>query len=113
MTEALEMVFKGLKLLGVDLPYTVQEQERAFLADIENVRIRVNKLPHISDLVNLPDCKDSTQLTIFKLYVIIYFITILFSCIIYFSLLPPSRYKLPHISDLVHGDLSTSSHMLC
>jgi hypothetical protein len=69
MTTALKMVFKGLQLLGIDLPENPDEQKQKFIEDIEILHNKVNKLPHVSDLGKLPDCTDIIQLNIFKLYV--------------------------------------------
>ena len=63
------MVFYGLRLLGIDLPENPEDQKSEFLEDIRILNERVGKLPHISHLANLPDCKDPIQLNIFKLYV--------------------------------------------
>ena len=70
MATALKMLFHGLRLLGIDLPEDPDEQKREFLEDIKILNDKIGKLPHVSQLANLPDCKDPTQLHIFKLYVL-------------------------------------------
>ena len=70
MASALKMLFHGLRLLGIDLPEDPDEQKQEFLEDIKILNDKVGKLPHVSQLANLPDCKDPTQLHIFKLYVV-------------------------------------------
>ena len=67
MATALKMVFRGLRLLGIDLPEDPNDQKQRFLEDIQTLNERVSKLPHVSHLINLPDCEDPLQLKIFKL----------------------------------------------
>ena len=69
MATAMQMVFQGLRLLGIDLPEDPDEQKREFLEDIKILNEKVGRLPHVSQLADLPDCKDPIQLNIFKLYV--------------------------------------------
>lgn len=67
MPEALEAALEGLELLGVSFPKTEEDQEQAFLADIECFKERVT-LDNVGELLNLPICTDTVQLMIFKLY---------------------------------------------
>lgn len=67
MPEALEAALEGLELLGVSFPKTEEEQEQVFMDDIKCFTQRIN-LDNVRDLLNLPECTDSVQLMIFKLY---------------------------------------------
>ena len=46
-----------------------EQQERAFLADIELVNKNLEKFNNLSELLDLPECVDVVQHNIIKLYV--------------------------------------------
>lgn len=68
MPGALNVVFECLELLGISLPRDTDEQKKAFLQELSAMQKKLSAFSSAYDLINLPDCTDPIQLSIFKLY---------------------------------------------
>ena len=69
LAEAIDTAAQALALYGLSLPMDPEQQERAFLADIELIDKNLEKFNNLSELLDLPECVDVVQRNIIKLYV--------------------------------------------